>query len=503
MDIFITILFIISMGFAVHSKLGLFINQYYNAKRILIFEGQKIRGFKNDFLLIVKAITLICVSLIAIFNIPCAIILAFSLLFILSLKEVKLKVKYTRRSIVLLAMCGLLIIALGILALFVNDFIKVMMFLPVFILPNLVIIIANYILVPYEKSVRAYYIKKAQKKIRLNSKLKIIAITGSYGKTSMKRYLFTLLSKKYLTIRSPFSVNTVMGLCKFINEELSPYDEYLILEFGVDSKRGMDKLLKFIKPNYGIVTAIGPMHLATFKTLANIRAEKLKIANGLIKEKVFFYNHDSFELKNEEINAHQIIPYSLNEIVIKDISIKGTNVTLTDGKDYLIPLLGNHQILNCWGAIRVAQHIGMTFEEITRALPFISPEEHRLSVEFKNDRVIIDDSYNSNKEGIEEAISVCKKLKGVKAIITPGIIEMGPDGKQINYEIGHKLIGFDFIYIVASGKNSPLVRGYLDAGGDKTKINIVSTFIEGYAQSREQDIDILLISNDAHKIHIK
>ena len=145
-----------------------------------------------------------------------------------------------------------------------------------------------------EKLKQKYYIKKAKEKLK-NYKTKTIAITGSYGKTSCKNYIYEFLKDKYNVLISPHSYNTLNGMLLTINKSLKPYHNYLILEIGVDEKKGMNKFINNFSFDYCAVTCIGYQHLSTFKTIDNIAKEKCKLLNASTIMSI--YNKDDFYIK--------------------------------------------------------------------------------------------------------------------------------------------------------------------------------------------------------------
>ena len=128
-----------------------------------------------------------------------------------------------------------------------------------------VLIFANVLILPFEKLIQLNYILKAKKKLKMYKHLKVIAITGSYGKTSTKNFLFEMLSEKFCVLKSPQSFNTAMGITKTILDYLKPHHQILILEMGADHKNDIKKLCKIVSPDVCVVTAVGKQHLKTFK----------------------------------------------------------------------------------------------------------------------------------------------------------------------------------------------------------------------------------------------
>ena len=294
-----------------------------------------------------------------------------------------------------------------------------------------------------EKIVQEYYKIKAIKKVKRYN-VKIIAITGSYGKTSVKNYIYELIKEKYNVLMTPKSYNTLNGVLLTINKELKPYHEYFILEIGVDKKNGMNKFIKLFPFYISIVTAIGPQHLKTFKTIENIKNEKLKIFNNatyyivmnLDDKYIKDYTTDKkcFKVSTSESNATLMVSSFKNE---NNDTILKINY---DQKIYYAKttLLGKHNIMNLSLAIAVAIILNVNMKEIIKGITNIKNVNHRLNLIKKGKWLIIDDSYNSNYEGILNAIDALKDFNGFKVVITPGIIETKLSDIQ-NNKIANKI----------------------------------------------------------------
>lgn len=361
------------------------------------------------------------------------------------------------------------------------------------------------VLFPVESMIRLYYIKKAKRKLNKLSHLTIIAITGSYGKTSFKYYLKQILSFRYTVQATKHSVNTLMGLTKYINQELNEATDIVIFECGVDEKGGMDKILRLFHPHIAILTAIGKMHLATFKTTENIVHEKTKLLKAVRNPSLAFYAGE-FGLLKKECQMYDFTSYQKEDFFFAIHRTKdGGEAIFQIGekkKKIAIPLYGIFQFTHLSGVIHIALHFGFTFEELAFLLPALKGEEHRLQKRFVGHMLLLDDAYNGNEEGIKEGIKCIKKMEGKKAIITPGVIELGSASQEVNYRLGKEMIGFDAIYLVGDEKH-PAKSGYIENGGSPQLIRVVKSFHEGLAYAKEAGIQALYVANDTYRSFIK
>ena len=494
MEIAIKILiYIYSLCFLFKEE-SILINQYYSNKRFIktIYETYKSKlGSYYLFTIFVNVILSFFLS---------PKLLSFLILSLLTFNIFifkSLKFKFTRRSTLLLLISYVFLMPIFFMSLQILNYLLIF---SSFIL-TIYLIAINYLEYPLEIIIRKKYINAAKRKLAKMKNVKIIAITGSYGKTSLKYYLYQVLSYKYKVRATKGSVNTLMGLTKFINNEVEEYDEILILEAGVDSLKGMDKILTLFAPDIGVLTSIGPMHLATFKSEDNIFFEKRKLLN---KSKVGYYCLDNEYLKKRQKSLENYHFYSLDEYFISYQRTKdGLLIKYKNNQNILIPLYGVFTLSSLSAVIKIAFSLGFKEEEIINILTSLKGEKHRLEKRRDNNLLIIDDAYNGNEIGIKEGSKTILCFDGKKAIITPGVIELGNKSYQINYRLGKELVNLDLVIIVSNNNSHPLKDGYLSNNGDKNKIIIVKSFLEGYKIVKKMKIDVLLIANDTFKTFLK
>ncbi|MDE6682443.1 MAG: hypothetical protein K2J87_03360, partial [Muribaculaceae bacterium] len=202
------------------------------------------------------------------------------------------------------------VIALGLLLL-----ITICSFIP--------LIIADIILMPVEKMINQGFINDAKKILRSMPDLKIIGITGSYGKTSTKHYLQRVLSEKYDVLITPGSYNTPMGVVRTVREYLKPYNEVFICEMGAKQKNDIKEICDIVHPHCGIITAVGPMHLESFKTIENVQATKFELADELPSDGFIVINNDFEFCANRPVDNVKAIRYGIT-------NTKGCDYIATD-----------------------------------------------------------------------------------------------------------------------------------------------------------------------------
>ncbi|MBQ8910998.1 MAG: UDP-N-acetylmuramoyl-tripeptide--D-alanyl-D-alanine ligase, partial [Clostridia bacterium] len=172
------------------------------------------------------------------------------------------------------------------------------------------VLLVNLINKPIEGAIRRRYINDAKRLLAKNRNLKVIGITGSYGKTSVKYYLTELLSTKYNVLMTPENFNTPMGVVRTVREHLSPLHEIFVCEMGAKRRGEIKELCDLVHPERGVITAVGPQHLETFGSQETVRKTKFELARALPKGEKVYLNADSPELMKEE-NKGNAVFYSL------------------------------------------------------------------------------------------------------------------------------------------------------------------------------------------------
>ncbi len=363
---------------------------------------------------------------------------------------------------------------------------------------------------PIEKSIRRGFCKKAKNKLKEIPGLKVIGITGSYGKTSTKYVVNTILSQKYNTLMTPESYNTTMGVVRTINEKLTPMHQLFICEMGAKYVGDIKEITDIVNPNYGILTAIGPQHLDTFKSLDNVKKTKLELIDSLPEDDgIAFVNWEDENIRNSKITKN-MVKFGLSNSA--DYYAENINITERGSSfDVVIPekesiriktrLLGKLNILNIVGAVAIADKLGLTPEEIKVGAKYIRPVPHRLELKQNpNGSIIIDDAYNSNIRGATMALEVLKAFENRKRIlITPGIVELGDKSIEINQELGRKAAeSSDFIILVGANQTVPIFNGIREKDYPESQVFIAQNLQEALSKMNSilTSDSVVLLEND-------
>ena len=355
-----------------------------------------------------------------------------------------------------------------------------------------VVIVADVLLMPVEKMIQQRYINDAKRILRGMPDLRIIGITGSYGKTSTKHYLHRILSEEFDVVMTPGSFNTPMGVVRTVREIMKPYNQIFICEMGAKNIGDIKEICDIVHPQMGIITAVGPMHLESFKTLENVCRTKFELVDALPAAGFAAINNDFDQCANRAVSNTHAVRYGITnpkgcDYVATDIHYtpEGTAFTVKgpDGfsLDLETRLLGEGNISDLLAAVVMALHLGMRPESIRYAVASIAQVEHRLSIKQTPGGVtIIDDAFNSNPSGSKMAVDVLAHFKdGKRIIVTPGMIELGAEQYRLNEEFG-KYMGaaLDVIIVVGEYNRDAIVSGVKSTGFPTDNLHIASSFNE-------------------------
>jgi UDP-N-acetylmuramoyl-tripeptide--D-alanyl-D-alanine ligase len=382
---------------------------------------------------------------------------------------------------------------------------------PVFYwLPWVMVLVMAFITEPIENFVKNYYIYLAKRILRKRDNLIKIGITGSYGKTSSKNILNDILTNQFYSLMTPASYNTPMGITITIRTMLKPIHQVFICEMGADKVGEIDMLTKFVKPQFGIVTSIGPQHLNTFKTLDNIINEKMKMIENLPISGVGVLNRDNEHIRNYRIkNKCQILWYGIEneDVDYRAVNIryspKGTSFEVITREQVSIPfetkMLGEHSVLNILAAIALGKHLGIDWERLQKAVATTRQVEHRLEVKKMNGYTVIDNAFNSNPVSSKNSLDILSLMPGKRIVMTPGMIELGEKQDEYNRTFGAMMKGkADVVLLIGKTQTLPIVEGLKESGYDMEQVVVLASVKEAFAwlSTHASKDDTVLIEND-------
>ncbi|HSR74604.1 MAG TPA: UDP-N-acetylmuramoyl-tripeptide--D-alanyl-D-alanine ligase, partial [Sulfurovum sp.] len=359
--------------------------------------------------------------------------------------------------------------------------------------------LAYFVSMFIEKMLFEGFKRKAQKKIESMNDLIVVGVTASYGKTSIKNIIAHLLKAKYKTYATPRSVNTLGGVMKDINDDLPEDTQVYVVEMGARGEGDIAEITTFVNPQYVVVGKIGPAHIEYFKTLENIRNTKMEILktnrlkNAWVHESAMVKpeaNVHTFGSK-ESLNIKTVLPAP--QAIISDIeaTLEGTAFTL-DGVRYKANILGAFNAMNLAAAVQIAKDLGLSTEQIQEGLKTLQPVAHRLQRIDAGGKVILDDSFNGNIDGMMASFDLASTYRGRKVIITPGLVEVDD---ALNVQVAKRANEVFDKVIVTGDLNYAIFKENVEAG----KLGK----LESKAQMEQMLIDetmpgdLILFANDA------
>lgn len=367
--------------------------------------------------------------------------------------------------------------------------------LGVFCFSHLFVLAANWLLQPVEKHINRGFYKDAERILASMPDLRVIGVTGSYGKTSTKHYLNRILSEHFDVMMTPGSFNTTMGVIRTVREYLKPYNEVFIVEMGAKQPGDIKEICDLVHPSVGIVTAVGEQHLESFKTIENVQRTKFELIDSLPADGLAVINDDFPFVANRKVEGVECVRYAVSNpanasYTGSEITYtpQGTEFTLTgpDGKrhKFATRLVGECNVSNLIAAIIVALYLKVPVDKIRYAVGQIEQVEHRLNMKRTPGGVtIIDDAFNSNPTGSKMALDVLAMMRpGKRIVVTPGMIELGERQEELNREFGRKIaVSADVAIIVGQYNRDAITEGIGSVEGGVAKVHTVDTFKDAQA----------------------
>jgi len=363
----------------------------------------------------------------------------------------------------------------------------------------LVIDFATRVLAPYEEHRAKKFVDQARARL-VRVKPRVVAITGSYGKTSTKNYLVDLAGPSAGVVASPRSFNNRAGLSRAINEQLSDGTRVFIAEMGTYGPGEIRELCQWCPPEIAVVTAIGPVHLERMRTLEVIEAAKHEITE-LADTVVLNVDDERLARWPEALRA------SGKRVV--------TAGSINDGADVVVRRDGAHwqivferqvvasvratlgaQPTNVACAMAAAWVLGATPQELaTRAGELRAVESRQNVVTAPSGVIVIDDTFNANPESARAAMALLTSLEisGRRVVVTPGLVELGVLQYQENLQLARHAGALDLELIVVGRTNAAAL-----AAGYATKPRRFDHRDEAVAWARQSlgDGDAVLYLND-------
>jgi len=373
---------------------------------------------------------------------------------------------------------------------------------------------ATLILWPFQATAKWALVQAATVRLRRRGDLIVVGVTGSYGKTSTKEILATLLGARYRVCKTTGSVNTPIGIARTVLRGLRPEHQVFVVEMGAYVRGNIRELARLARPRIGVLTAIGEQHLERFGSVENIAKTKYELIEALPADGLAVFNADNEGCRTLAARTRhvRVRTYGLDaadgtpEVTAVDIrtSTEGTEFTVRAAGHgearFVSPLLGRHNVSNVLAATAVALELGLSLAEIAAAARGLEPVAHRLQlIHGQGGVTVIDDAYNSNPAGARAALAVLSEFSGRKVLVTPGMVELGERLDERHAEFGREAAAVcDYVILIGRRRTAAIAAGARAAGFPPDRLFVVPSLKEATAQLGRlvSAGDVVLFEND-------
>lgn len=376
--------------------------------------------------------------------------------------------------------------------------------------------VATLAVLPLDRLLRVVIQKRARQKIDRLDNLTVIAITGSYGKTTMKQTLASLLSAGHEVVATKESHNTPVAIARAVLHDVSQTTDILIVEMGAYGRGDIAELCSITPPDISVLTGINEAHLERFGSLENTIQAKFEIATAAPEATVILNADDEevldnykdfvggrtphfFSAKNHKTSDYTVYDQRFHE--------DGTGISFRVKRDgdalgyAKVSHFGNYIIGNMIAGLCVGEVLGIPAAEVLKNTHRIKPAEHRLQpIQRSSENVlVIDDSYNGNPAGAHAAIDVLEKFISRRTIyVTPGLVEMGDRAEVVHKEIGEHLAAVVDVVVLVETSVTDWIKEGLKKGGFAGELHTFASPQEMHDGISEilKPRDVLLFQND-------
>lgn len=398
--------------------------------------------------------------------------------------------------------------------------------LAVWLLSPVWLILGNLAMWPVEEASRQRFVRMARGTIA-RIRPTVVGITGSYGKTTTKKFVAELLSERYRTYATPKSFNTMLGVSRAINSDLTDNYalDYFVVEMGAYFPGEIKRICGLTPPRIGIVTEVGPMHLERFKTLERTTIAKYELIAALPADGVGIFNWDNLYVRGMMAKGHPATRVGVSKtadpahppadvrLIASDVreTLDGLQFRVTDTQTgatelFDVPVSGEHNVTNLLCAIAVGLVSDLSLKNLAARAKSLSPSEARLVTQATAGGVtVINDAYSANPVGARSALRVLGLHQtGRRVVVTPGMVELGELMEQENRALGEFAAGYvTDVILVGAERTRPIAEGLKAAGFPSNQVMVVERVSEAIAwtQSQLSAGDTVLYLNDLPDVY--
>jgi UDP-N-acetylmuramoyl-tripeptide--D-alanyl-D-alanine ligase len=359
---------------------------------------------------------------------------------------------------------------------------------------------ASFLTGPLERRLSEGFVRTARKRLR-DVAPTVVAITGSYGKTTTKEYVRHLVAGSKTVVATPASFNNRLGLARAINDHLTPGTDVFVAEMGTYAPGEIAEMTSWVRPDISVITAVGPVHLERFRTLERIAKAKAEIVDGA---PAVVINGDEpliLEAVEKVAGEARILRCSVTDPGADVFAPMGEgSVAIHSGREVLGLVDADVFPMNVACAVAVALELGIPQEAVARRLPDLpTPEHRRQAVTSPRGVLVIDDTYNSNPEGAAAALELLARVArdgARRVVVTPGMVELGRRQNRENRTFAERAatLATD-VLVVGRTNRRPLLAG---SSGGRASVTVMEHRDQAVAWVRNHlgPGDVVLYEND-------
>ncbi len=278
---------------------------------------------------------------------------------------------------------------------------------------------------------------------------RLVAVTGSAGKTTTKEAIAHVLSTKFRVLKSEGNFNNHFGLPLMLLK-LEPEHDIAVIEMGMSHAGEIAALAKIARPDIGVVTNVAPVHLEFFDSIEGIARAKRELIESLPSGGTAILNaDDEYVSKFGKSFAGKAINYGTGPSAdvraenIEPMGAAGTRFDIAASGQHekvRLPLIGTHNVLNALAAVSVALQCGLTLSESTKALQGLTAPAKRGEVIQVGNITVINDCYNSNPKALEAMVHALAGMTAKRRIVVAGeMLELGPSAEEAHQASGRHM----------------------------------------------------------------
>ena len=331
-----------------------------------------------------------------------------------------------------------------------------------------------------------------------------IAVAGSYGKTTMKELLATVLAEGLKVAATPANKNVSSSHARFA-AKLTGKEDVLIIEYGEGEPGDVARFARVTKPTHAVITGLAPAHLDHYKTLQAAGQDIFAVADYL-KGRQVYVNDEAPSIKPflktpyEVFNEKGALGWKVEKI---KVGLDGTSFTLKNGRQSLdlhSGLIGRQHIGYLTLVAALALKLGLTTQQVIAGVAKTKPFEHRMQPYQLSGAWIVDDTYNGNLEGIRAGTQLLKDLKAKRKIyVTPGLVDQGEETERVHVEMGRLIAAVqpDLVVLMKNSVTDFIEQG-LKTGQFKGKLRIETNPLDFYTNLSHfvANGDLVVMQND-------